>query len=478
MLSFLIVVLNLIRVLKSQNYCIWGKTGSNSGVNGLYTDDGTYNGQPSYVKTIGAGCASPTLYLWYTGSQWGISDTKGGTSFNMLCSQSDLSSCSTNTWGSGNEAVYAQSNSCPSWDCTSLTTTTTWANCDGPFDTIPGTNNAFQSTSNMYWYFVPQIFSWVCNDALEITSCPTSYFAISATAGWNDLQPGSNINFDIVDTKASPTTNPSTINCLGTKTPTQTPVPAPTSSPVSPTNNPAGTPSAVCIWGRTDPYFFNTVINGLYIYDGESNNKASYKKTIKNKAYYYNDQLMLCDAGLFDAYLYYYNDQWMISNTKGSASNYANCNEADIASCTAGKWQAVITDGGGFEAENNLYAQLNSCPSWDCASVSSTDSNPNCKSFNTQIDVNTWSDSNGEYIWYFDPTFFIWKCINTNTYPNYDSCTTPASSRTLPNPWVPLSNGQNTVLSYAYPPTTTSATLTCSGVSFPSPTHATSTPTQ
>eukprot|EP01083_Nonionella_stella_P069163 184220_1 len=43
---------------------------------------------------------------------------------------------------------------------------------------------------------------------------------------------------------------------------------------------------------------------------------------------------------------------------------------------------------------------------------------------------------------------------------------------------VSLSNGQNTVLSYSFQPTTTSATLTYFHVSFPSPTHTTSTPAQ
>eukprot|EP01084_Bolivina_argentea_P193541 332060_1 len=55
---------------------------------------------------------------------------------------------------------------------------------------------------------------------------------------------------------------------------------------------------------------------------------------------------------------------------------------------------------------------------------------------------------------------------------NYINCAT------LPNPWASLSNGQNTVLSYSFQPTTTSATLTYFHVSFPSPTHTTSTPAQ
>merc|ERR1712228_929997 len=96
--------------------------------------------------------------------------------------------------------------------------------------------------------------------------------------------------------------------------------------------------------------------------------------------------------------------------------------------------------------------------SWDCQSISSTGGQSGCRSFDEQIGVNTWRNSQG-YVWYFQPTYFAWLCI---AEPQPFACTSSSFSSSIVQGWNDLSTGNSVSLSYAYP-AGTSGTVTCNG---------------
>ena len=108
-----------------------------------------------------------------------------------------------------------------------------------------------------------------------------------------------------------------------------------------------------CIWGRSDPNNFNTILNGQYTYDGDLNGHSSYSKTTDENCSSSNSRTL---------YLWYSNsgNYWAVGDTKGVNSFNAYCEQTDLSSCTQGNWK--MYDGSAFVVEPNIYAQSGECP--------------------------------------------------------------------------------------------------------------------
>ena len=238
MLSVLICVAlsSLVICSQSQNACIWGRPGINSLINGLYNQTGIYNAAPYYTKSVTGDseqCGIVGIYnLYYHNNQWKIGPELG-TSYYAYCTaaSSTIVSCS-GSWlisqqGSWVEDpnVYITNNKCPSWDCNGISVSGSTATiCNGNFETVEGTQNAYKKIGENYWiYFSPNMFSWICSNALEPNSCVSTYLRKSSE-GWEDLT-----FFDSILNKG----DLGNIDCLPfpTKPPTLSPSVSPTYMP-------------------------------------------------------------------------------------------------------------------------------------------------------------------------------------------------------------------------------------------------------
>ena len=122
MLSFLVVL--LLSDANADNACISGRINDanlNAGLNGLYSDDGEYNGNPSYSKTTDCQYLSQ-VYLYFTSNQWRIAETKGASSWIASCTQTSIDDCTAGQWNVAEQggsfvtdsSMYSRSGECPS----------------------------------------------------------------------------------------------------------------------------------------------------------------------------------------------------------------------------------------------------------------------------------------------------------------------------------------------------------------------------
>ena len=219
--------------------------------------------------------------------------------------------------------------------------------------------------------------------------------------------------------------------------------------------------SNVCIWGRTSSTNLNVGINGLYIYEDDLNNNPSYKKTTD------------CSS-LSTLYLYSNTarNQWRIAEIKGSDSYIAYCSVSTgqgISECGNGDW--MIAENGGASVDGNVYAISGSCPSWNCASITSGvtgTGSASCQSFDEQVGANTWKNS-ADYYWYFSPVYQNWRCIDGSNQ-TYTSCSASYNALTEPG-WQDLSSGNSLSLAFTFPGTA-SYSVECNGNGDPSPTSS------
>eukprot|EP01083_Nonionella_stella_P110447 323138_1 len=249
--SFL-VILSFVLNVNSQNidYCVWNhiSSGSAINVNGQYT----YNHATSYIKNIGSNCFKPKLYLRRNtaSNAWEISDSSNVPI--MQCSKSSLAQCTAGNWGSANPTVYVQAGSCPTWQCTSITTGITAdvsdKGCQGPFTTSVGPNAWKHVTNELYFYFVPHIFKWVCYNSLQLTTCPVAAY-MESDVGWNALSSSEIVNMKLTWLGAKGTqSNAFEINCEGS---TQNPTKQTKQPTLNPTNRPTSIPTKGPIYSPT-----------------------------------------------------------------------------------------------------------------------------------------------------------------------------------------------------------------------------------
>eukprot|EP01083_Nonionella_stella_P223699 796963_1 len=254
-LIFLGISWILITVQSQTQWCIWGKTGNvDVEMNGLYLYDGEYGGYPSFVKTIGAGCPTSSTALWYSGSAWRLTVGKGDQSgFNSPaeCSQSSLSNCGAQQWGSGNEGVFAMAGSCPEWPCVSVSSTFPTYNCGGPFTKDVGTNAWSNDAGTRFLFFVPHVFRWFCDSAVDQTSCPSYGFAYSEQA-WFDLstETSTSATWIYADAQGTSHTVLTTFTCTGAHVTASTSNPTKRPTTEQPTANPSYNPTQRPVFTR------------------------------------------------------------------------------------------------------------------------------------------------------------------------------------------------------------------------------------
>eukprot|EP01083_Nonionella_stella_P136266 414570_1 len=466
------ISLLLITTQSQTQWCIWGKRGTmNVGINGLYIYDADYpstNGYPSFVKTIGATCSTPSIALWYTGSAWRLSVAKGDTGGFGVCVQSSLSNCGVGQWDTGNENVFAQAGSCPEWPCSSVSSTFPIYGCDGPFTTDVGVNAWSNAAADRFLFFVPHVFQWFCDSVLDQISCPSYGYAYSEQ-GWELISTGdsSTSTWDYVDQAGDAATASTTLTCTGS------PVSSPTADPVTPfpTNDPGTNPTigiptlqptesvpsnalaSICVWGRQAPQpdFWNNLVNGQYYYDGEFNSASSWKKVSHSAC---SGEKYLYKEGLYD--------RWAIAGSKGSSQYYAYCEYPEITSCIANKW-TVNEQGDTWTIDSTMRALSGDCPSWNCDTIDTNapGTNANCNQFTTQLGANAYKSASG-YVWYFNPLYFGWFCIDNTQY-DFADCS--ASYQLSTTGWSDLASGDTTSLDIDFVSGSDQTTLsvTCTG---------------
>ena len=224
---------------QSQSICIWGRLGVNTVVNGLYAVSGQY-----YEKSVNGpwiGCIEQGIYyLYYQSNEWRVGQTLGGNDHFAYCTATSPTSVScTGNWSIYESStwvedpnVYTTNGQCPEWNCNGIAVLGSRSSlCNGNFDTVEGTQNAYQKQGAIYWiYFHPTKYFWVCSHELEPNQCSIKYEETSSV-GWEDFEPSDPIR-DKGDV--------GNIDCLPfpTKSPTAQPTPEPTKSPTpSPVNH-------------------------------------------------------------------------------------------------------------------------------------------------------------------------------------------------------------------------------------------------
>eukprot|EP00486_Rosalina_sp_Unknown_P016730 CAMPEP_0201581194 /NCGR_PEP_ID=MMETSP0190_2-20130828/64527_1 /ASSEMBLY_ACC=CAM_ASM_000263 /TAXON_ID=37353 /ORGANISM="Rosalina sp." /LENGTH=473 /DNA_ID=CAMNT_0048018647 /DNA_START=376 /DNA_END=1794 /DNA_ORIENTATION=+ len=258
-------------VPSGQGYCIYGRSGENTVINGYWEPTGNeINFQPSYSKTIRAGSGScgvvGTMYLYRLTTEWRIGPVEGSGSTVATCFRdTDLSYPACNSLGwyvqgitgvNINDKTVQIGTSCDLTTCDTITTTSTAAvngngvDCTGPFAKITdGTPNAYKKAGEeLYFYYVPWLDTWVCAATLDnINTCPASYYDAS-DAGIGPILTGSIVSGGITiacDGNASPAPSESpTTSKSPSRSPTRSPqtsgnkdTPAPTRSPQTSSGN-------------------------------------------------------------------------------------------------------------------------------------------------------------------------------------------------------------------------------------------------
>ena len=238
----------MVVTFDTNEVCIWGRLGGqiNSLLNGIYHYGGIINSAPYYVNTVSGTCGV-TSYLYKYVDEWRIGPTLGGGAFSARCySQfsADIADCIGN-WeiygGQGWEQdtnVFVTMDECPEWNCNGLSVSgSTQSPCNGNFDPVSGKQNAYKKQGKDVWiYFVPFLYGWVCDTDLQEATCPASYL-VSAD-GWEDLNPSDPIlakgDIGNIDCLSSPATNDPTTANPTTSLPTTA---SPTTSEPTPTIN-------------------------------------------------------------------------------------------------------------------------------------------------------------------------------------------------------------------------------------------------
>eukprot|EP01083_Nonionella_stella_P215568 775727_1 len=265
MLAFIIYMLFPYSA-HSQNVCLWGRTGSNSFLNGEYIYQGDINGGPWYRKDVDFSSSISTTYLWRYNTKYYFTDDPPGTlsSYQYLAkcmiSTSNPFDCNLN-WRIASETtndinLYSQYAPCPQWDCDEIISSQSYALCNGPFDIHIGSNVWRNTANTRYWYFHPIYFMWVCASTYSLGS-DGIYWAYTERK-WIELSNNSsivNLNFqtpmaeshqiECVKSTVNPTSQPTQIPTnIPTISPTHMPTIIPSIYPtISPTNNPTTMPS-------------------------------------------------------------------------------------------------------------------------------------------------------------------------------------------------------------------------------------------
>eukprot|EP01083_Nonionella_stella_P184607 670900_1 len=488
--------------------CIWDRYNDNNYntmLNGLFAFDGISNGQPAYVKTKAANCGT-TLYIYHFYGLWVIGTTKGAAGgWYATCSQTDVTACIGGTWsvvltGATSEIdsnMRVISGSCPYWNCGRITTNSGNGNCNA-FNTNIGVNT-WVSTSGYIWYFNPTYWNWFCMKSSDDHLCSSTHQL--ATLGWVDIPtPGTTKSLttstgSTLIVSCLPTTNPTTPQPTPKPTarPADIPTPYPTvpstpvTSPTMPVTAPVQTPQptmpttknptqpgaaptphpvatiptvssgdTVCIWDRYNTNHLHTKLNGLYTYDGLLNGRKSYKKGKPN------------NCGI-NYWIWYYYGRWIIGTIKGHSSGwFAMCAQSDLHACVAGQWDVRLDLV--FEIDTSMRIINGACPYWNCGRITTTSSDTNCQSFNTNLGVNTWLSSSG-YVWYFNPEYWSWRCINSA---NDHLCSTETAF-SLASQWVYVSLGSSRTMSTS---TGSAVTVSCLPTSNPTTPQPTPKPTE
>lgn len=207
LLALIVLSISSTLVSPQEPVCIWGRQGSNSAINGEYHYSGQHDGAKYYSKTIDGTCGE-TTYLYYDDfyTKWIISFALGSSSYAAVCNASTNAnvSCSSD-WHIAHEdfdsAVYVQDGRCPESSCSVINVEGNA--CSGNYDLI-GSNQYKAESSDEWIYFVPWLFQWICNGALEPNQCPYSSYAVS-NEGWEDFSESGSISKGPLGT----------INCLG-----------------------------------------------------------------------------------------------------------------------------------------------------------------------------------------------------------------------------------------------------------------------
>ena len=232
--------------------CLWGREGSDSisFLNGEYNYVGEYNAAPYYIKYLDDSWSDYNqTYLWkwrgddcyvFTGTEPGA----GGLSL-TYAAKCDFATeypadCGSNWAFPSNRGLEIDVNvavteeSCPALDCDSISTSISYAQCDGPFDQKIGVNawSNTKSTVPRYFYFVNEAFAWVCTDEyVMVENGVTALYAYSEDS-WYNLDIGQSVNVWF----EQPEIAQYTISCIG-----NAPTPIPTT--ISPTLSPTPMPS-------------------------------------------------------------------------------------------------------------------------------------------------------------------------------------------------------------------------------------------
>ena len=265
MVSF-IIALSLLLLSRAQDVCIWGRlpsSGFNSLVNGLYSYMGNYNGSPYYVNTINGNSQMCAIvgdhYLYYNigTNRWIIGPTLGGSMYAYCDAASPSTPSCAQGWEVFNGAweidtnIYVTDNQCPEWNCDGISVSgSTTSACDGYYEAVDGTQNAFKQTGIDRWiYFSPSFFYWVCNTALEPTTCPISYDSRSEE-GWEELDPSESVmkgDLGNIQCLSSPTYSPTTASPITSRPTTAAPTTfRPTTA--SPTSSQPSKSYEICLY--------------------------------------------------------------------------------------------------------------------------------------------------------------------------------------------------------------------------------------
>eukprot|EP01083_Nonionella_stella_P231499 817434_1 len=287
--AMMIQAIIILKPSSSQSdFCIWGRSGHNFAINGLYKHQGIWNTYPYYKRDTEEGSGSPNvLYVFWSATHTRLLihsslDDQGDCCY-ARCTLFDTahhpSECD-NSWqvwdGSAmnlDSNVYSVIDACPSWQCDEVSIPSICKGdkshcgidgCGGPFDQHIEGNVWKNNAKKVYWYFWPYDNRWVCSETYP-ADCKNTLIGVSTAYGqtWTDLAGGS-INLDFqrqgendksfkVDCINHPTNNPS-------RKPTHSPSRNPSSSPTPiPTIDPSMFPTTIPTSGPiTDPSSFPT----------------------------------------------------------------------------------------------------------------------------------------------------------------------------------------------------------------------------
>eukprot|EP01084_Bolivina_argentea_P067278 122546_1 len=208
-LYYSISVAMISAIVSSQSVCIWGKPVNNSLINGLYSPRGKiHNGKP-ILQSNTSGCNTEYLY-WDTlptnngDSGWLIFSLPTSPLTNILphayCSNSAYyQNCSTWIVYNGSNYIPAPNvtihmDSCPEWNCDTVSVPSLTNGCNVLFDESLGNNTWKDNAETRWWFFNYKYFTWQCVD-----KHPKDYGYCSNINAWIDLENGESISMDTIN---------------------------------------------------------------------------------------------------------------------------------------------------------------------------------------------------------------------------------------------------------------------------------------